>query len=174
MSAKKQKSKDHTDSNAISNSDTNPKHNDTFSNELLNRNNISMNLDIITDHSNETSDIDHSNKNNNPNCSNKKPNKKVPNGQRECGQLVKTQDSTSNEELNLTNMATIFDEEKKENIVNVDKELEIIITANGDNWEHDKAIDFLQEKYDLLSIGNESIISLVNVEQNKNQISLFQ
>ncbi|CAG8561038.1 18021_t:CDS:1, partial [Cetraspora pellucida] len=42
-----------------------------------------------------------------------------------------------------------------------------------DSWEHDKAIDLLREKYDLLSIGNESIISLVNVEQNENQMSLF-
>ncbi|CAG8788841.1 36013_t:CDS:1 [Gigaspora margarita] len=34
-----------------------------------------------------------------------------------------------------------------------------------DSWERDKAIDLLQEKYDLLSIGNESITSLVNVNE---------
>ncbi|CAG8539937.1 37604_t:CDS:2 [Gigaspora margarita] len=70
--------------------------------------------------------------------------------------------SISNKELDLTNMSTIFDEEEEEDIIDVDEELEIIITANGDSWEHDKAIDLLQEKYDLLSIENESIISLVN------------
>ncbi|CAG8753110.1 23074_t:CDS:2, partial [Gigaspora rosea] len=293
--------------------------NDTSSDESLSGDNISADLDMITDYSNETSDTDHSNKNNNPNRSNKKPStktklrknsswiwqyfrrrrpsrkwktrrnctvivkdKKVPNGQREYGQLVKTQGSTGNfqahlnthgitkpakvvdaieqptisemfhraarqntrqkesinyalvewivtdlqpfyvlknesfiklihilnpyyelpsdkhikalihqtiitltrncmplstsignEELDLTNMSTIFDEEEEENIVDVDEELEIIITANRDSWERDKAIDLLREKYDLLSIGNESITSLVNVEQNENQMSLF-
>ncbi|CAG8821989.1 7663_t:CDS:1, partial [Dentiscutata erythropus] len=36
-----------------------------------------------------------------------------------------------------------------------------------DSWERDKAIDLLREKYDLLSIRNESITNLVNVEQNE-------
>ncbi|CAG8792673.1 11797_t:CDS:2, partial [Dentiscutata erythropus] len=114
--------------------------------------------------------------------------------------------------LDLTNMLTIFDEEE-ENIVDIDEELEIIITANGgkfklsqpqntdnlvekvkenlykaldhywdtpldcsliamlldprcksmkklNSWERDKAIDLLREKYDLLSIRNESITNL--------------
>ncbi|CAG8678406.1 40131_t:CDS:2 [Gigaspora margarita] len=77
MSAKKQKSKDHTNSNAISNSDTNLECNNTSSDESLSGDNISANLDMITDHSNETSDTDHSNKNNNPNCFNKKPSTKT-------------------------------------------------------------------------------------------------
>ncbi|CAG8695636.1 2099_t:CDS:2 [Cetraspora pellucida] len=104
MSAKKQKSKDHTDSNTISNSDTNLECNDTSSDESLSEDNISTDLNMITDYSNETSDTDHSNKNNIPNYSNKKPstktklqknaNKKVPNEQWECRQLVKTQGST--------------------------------------------------------------------------------
>ncbi|CAG8839341.1 35616_t:CDS:2, partial [Gigaspora margarita] len=103
--------------------------------------------------------------------------------------------SISNEELDLTNMSTIFDKEEEEDIINVDKELEIIIMANGgkfklsqpqntdnleeksikklDSWKHDKAIDLLREKYNLLSIGNKSITSLVNVEQNENQMRLF-
>ncbi|CAG8849744.1 21897_t:CDS:1, partial [Racocetra persica] len=42
-----------------------------------------------------------------------------------------------------------------------------------DSWERDKAIDLLREKYDLLSIRNESITNLVNVEKNNNQMSLF-
>ncbi|CAG8531706.1 18637_t:CDS:2, partial [Racocetra persica] len=110
----------HTDSNAISNSDTSPECNDT------------------SNYFDKTSDTDHSNKNNNPNCSNKKPgnkpklrknpswvwqyfrrrrpsrkwktrenctiimkSKKAPNGQWECEQLVKTQGSTGNFQTHL-------------------------------------------------------------------------
>ncbi|CAG8678248.1 14297_t:CDS:2 [Cetraspora pellucida] len=90
--------------------------------------------------------------------------------------------SISNEELDLTNMLTIFDE-KEENIVDVDEELEIIIMTNGGKFNLsqpqntdnlvEKAIDLLREKYDLLSIRNESITNLVNVEKNDNQMSLF-
>ncbi|CAG8761461.1 8791_t:CDS:2, partial [Cetraspora pellucida] len=192
----------YTNSNAILNSDTNPEHNNTSSDELSSGKNISADLDMITDHSNETSNTDHSNKNNNSNCSNKKPS---TNRQQECGQLVKTQSSTSNfqaylnthritkpakvvdaikqltiskmfyhaarqntcqkksinyalkvleeltiilasfaeitqllggnKELDLTNMLTIFDEKEEENIVDVNEELEIIITANEDKFK---------------------------------------
>ncbi|CAG8821451.1 23429_t:CDS:2, partial [Dentiscutata erythropus] len=117
----------------MSNSDTSPECNDTSSNESLSEDNISVDLNIITDYSDKTSDTDHFNKNNNPNRSNKKPgnkpklrknpswvwqyfrrrrpsrkwktcgnctvivkSKKAPNGQRECGQLVKTQGLTGN------------------------------------------------------------------------------
>ncbi|CAG8808997.1 14217_t:CDS:1, partial [Dentiscutata erythropus] len=76
MNAKKRKSKDHTDSNAMSNSDTSPECNDTSSDESLSKDNISADLNIITNHSDKTSDTDHSNKNNNLNCSNKKPGNK--------------------------------------------------------------------------------------------------
>ncbi|CAG8843820.1 10956_t:CDS:1, partial [Gigaspora margarita] len=44
----------HTDSNAISNSDTNSEHNDTSSDESLSGDNISADLNMITDYSNET------------------------------------------------------------------------------------------------------------------------
>ncbi|CAG8611779.1 9986_t:CDS:2, partial [Scutellospora calospora] len=334
MNAKKRKSKNYTDSNAISNSDTSPEYNDTSSDELLSEDNISADLNIITDHSDKTSDTDHSNKNNNPNLLIKnllvktqgstsnfqtylnthkitKPTKVINTIEQPtitemfyhaAGQNTRQKESInyalvkwivtdlqplyvlknesfiklihtlnlyyellsdkykvleeltiilasfaeitqllggsnyttfsfiwlaittltrnytplsmsiSNEELDLTNMLTIFDEEE-ENIVDMDKELEIIITANGgrfnlsqpqnmdnlvekdasldcsliamlldphcksmkklDSWEHDKAINLLREKYDLLSIRNESITNLVNVEKNNNQMSLF-
>ncbi|CAG8752004.1 11070_t:CDS:1, partial [Dentiscutata erythropus] len=58
------------------NSDTSPECNDTSSDESLSEDNISADLNIITDHSDKTSDTDYSNKNNNPNCSNKKPGNK--------------------------------------------------------------------------------------------------
>ncbi|CAG8857470.1 18414_t:CDS:1, partial [Gigaspora margarita] len=120
--------------------------------------------------------------------------------------------SINTKELDLTNMSTIF-EEDEEDIVDVDEELETIITANGgkfklsqlqntdslvekvkeslhialnhywdapldcfliamlldprcksmrklDSWEHDKAIDLLRQKYNLLSTENEDINNL--------------
>ncbi|CAG8778558.1 41578_t:CDS:2 [Gigaspora margarita] len=51
-----------TDPNTISNSDTNPEDNNTSSDKSLSGDNISTDLNSITDHSNEASNTDHSNK----------------------------------------------------------------------------------------------------------------
>ncbi|CAG8646504.1 16824_t:CDS:2, partial [Cetraspora pellucida] len=132
MNAKKQKSKNHTDSNAISNSDTSPECNNTSSDELLSKDNISADLNIITDHSDKTNNTDHSNKNNNPNHSNKKS---APNGQQECGQLVKTQGVTchfinSNYELKEAILAIKY-ASYSHDAVNIKAELEEIINDWG-------------------------------------------
>ncbi|CAG8818873.1 16487_t:CDS:2, partial [Gigaspora rosea] len=50
----------HTDSNLVSNSDTNPEDTGISSNESLSGDNISANLNSNTEHSNKTSDTDHS------------------------------------------------------------------------------------------------------------------
>ncbi|CAG8674326.1 11472_t:CDS:2, partial [Gigaspora margarita] len=128
MNAKKRKSKDLTDPNTISNSDTNPEDNNTSSDKSLSGDNINTDLNSITDHSNETSNTDHSNKNSaktklrknsswvwqyfcrrhpsqkwktRENCTVIVKSKKAPNGQQECGQLVKTQGSTGNFQTHL-------------------------------------------------------------------------
>ncbi|CAG8851156.1 38320_t:CDS:2, partial [Gigaspora margarita] len=41
------------------------------------------------------------------------------------------------------------------------------------NWEYNKAISLLQEKYNLLCIENENITDLPNNKPNKNQMQLF-
>ncbi|CAG8763631.1 12130_t:CDS:2, partial [Gigaspora rosea] len=72
-----------TDPNTISNSNTNSENNNTSSDESLSGDNISTDLNSITDQSNEARNTDHSNKS-----------IKAPNGQWKCRQLVKTQSST--------------------------------------------------------------------------------
>lgn len=42
-----------------------------------------------------------------------------------------------------------------------------------DSWERDKAISLLQEEYNLLSNGNETINNLPNEDQNENHMKLF-
>ncbi|CAG8533947.1 7367_t:CDS:2 [Gigaspora rosea] len=41
------------------------------------------------------------------------------------------------------------------------------------NWEHNKAVSLLQEKYNLLSIENDLVADLTNEEENENQMKLF-
>ncbi|CAG8563694.1 138_t:CDS:1, partial [Dentiscutata erythropus] len=55
--------------------------------------------------------------------------------------------SINEEELDLINMVTVFEEEE-ENIVDLDKELEIIVTANGDKFKINQPqnVDNLAEK----------------------------
>ncbi|CAG8765598.1 24316_t:CDS:2 [Dentiscutata erythropus] len=103
--------------------------------------------------------------------------------------------SISNEELDLTNMLTIFNEEE-ENRVDVDEELLRLMEESLykvldyywdalldcfliailldprcksmkklDSWEHNKAIDLLREKYDLLSIRNKTPLCIENRDQ---------
>ncbi|CAG8761530.1 18373_t:CDS:1 [Dentiscutata erythropus] len=43
--------------------------------------------------------------------------------------------SINNENLNLTNMSTIFEEDEEEDIVDIDEEFEIITTAKGDKFK---------------------------------------
>ncbi|CAG8745156.1 11831_t:CDS:1, partial [Gigaspora rosea] len=79
MNAKKQKSKDHTDSNLVSNSDTNPEDTGISSDESLSGDNVSANLNSNTEYSNKTSDTDHSITNSNSELSNKKSSTKRKN-----------------------------------------------------------------------------------------------
>ncbi|CAG8828165.1 1150_t:CDS:2, partial [Gigaspora margarita] len=254
-----------TDPNTISNSDTNPKDNNTSSDESLSGDNISTDLNSITDHPNEASDTDHSNKSSAKTKLRKNSSwvwhKKAPNGQRECGQLVKTQGSTSNFQTHLnshritkptkaveiiaqptinemfhraarqnthqkesinhalvkwivtnlqplyvlkmeylkTHLATEIKTQPQNTDSLVEKVKESLHIALNhywdtpldcsliamlldlhcksmrklDSWEHDKAVDLLRQKYNLLSTENENINNLVNVDQNKNQTNLF-
>ncbi|CAG8539954.1 37605_t:CDS:2 [Gigaspora margarita] len=152
----------HTDSNAISNSDTNPKHNDTSSDKLLSRDNISADLDIITDYLNETSDTDHSNKNNNPNY------KKVPNGKWEYGQLVKTQGSTGNFQTHLnthgiTKPAKVIDAIEQPTIS------EMFYHAAGQNVHQKESINYALVEWIVTDLQpfyvlkNESFIKLIHI-----------
>ncbi|CAG8833484.1 24053_t:CDS:2, partial [Gigaspora margarita] len=98
------------------NSDMNSENTSISSNKSLSGDNISMNLNSNTEHSNKPSDIDHSITNT------------IITLTRNCEPLLI---SISYEELDLMNMLTIFEKEEEENIVNLDNNLEIITIANG-------------------------------------------
>ncbi|CAG8808501.1 13079_t:CDS:2, partial [Gigaspora margarita] len=140
-----------TDPNTISNSDTNPEDNNTSSDKSLSGDNISTDLNSITDHSNEASNTDHSNKT-------------IITLTRNCTPMSI---SINIEELDLTNMSIIFEKTKEIFLVEkVKKSLHIALNhywdapldcfliailldsrcklmRKLDSWERDKAVDLL-------------------------------
>ncbi|CAG8854238.1 34057_t:CDS:1, partial [Gigaspora margarita] len=69
----------HTNSNLVSNSNTNPEDTGISSDESLSGDNISANLNSNTEHSNKTSDTDHSTTDSDSELSNKKSSTKRKN-----------------------------------------------------------------------------------------------
>ncbi|CAG8762145.1 2745_t:CDS:2, partial [Gigaspora rosea] len=108
---------------------------------------------------------------------------------RSCALLETCTDSEEMKEINNIDMSTIFDNEK-EDIIDLDNKSETITTADGkslnliyhkkyksmkqlNNWEHNKAVSLLQEKYNLLCVENELVANLTTKKENKNQMKLF-
>ncbi|CAG8817131.1 2488_t:CDS:2, partial [Dentiscutata erythropus] len=87
-----------------------------------------------------------------------------------CKPLLTSITGNEIDEIDLTNMLTIFDEEKEDDIVDLDEESDLITTANG---ERNKAISLLREKYNSLCVENENITNLPNEAPKENQMQLF-
>ncbi|CAG8761535.1 18374_t:CDS:2, partial [Dentiscutata erythropus] len=170
-------SKDHINSNTLSNSDTNPEDNDT-SDESLSGDNIDANN---TDDSNETSDTDHSN---NPNYSNKNlilKHKKTPAGfgnifakdvYHKNGKymeiLVKTQGSIGNFQTHL-NVYRITKSIKPIEIIAQPTITEMFHCASGQNIRQKESINHALVKWivtnlqPLYVLKSESFIKFVHV-----------
>ncbi|CAG8835132.1 38555_t:CDS:2, partial [Gigaspora margarita] len=108
-----------------------------------------------------------------------------------CALLETCTDLKEMEDINNIDISTIFNNEE-ENIIDIDNESETITITDRknlnliyykilicksikqlNNWKHNKAVSFLQEKYNLLSVKNELVEDLTNEEENENQMKLF-
>ncbi|CAG8575553.1 12580_t:CDS:2 [Cetraspora pellucida] len=85
------------------------------------------------------------------------------------------------EKIDLISILTIFNEKKEEDIVDLDEELEIITTADGNKSSLDTLLNSsliamlldLTEEYNLLNTKNETVTNLQAEEQNESQMNLF-